>query len=96
MKQMKQGYFFFYNQTDHFIITTAKRKTKTLCEKVITAFGYRLNENTVKWLQSAMQPATLEVKTCSHGEYYDIYGDGFGGYGHYVDGRDGETKIIEL
>ena len=90
------GYYFYYNNIDHFVKTNAQRKTKSLCEKVITAFGYRLNDSTVKWLQYTMQPATLEVKTCSHGDYYDIYGEGFGGYGHYVDGRDGQTKIVEL
>ena len=36
----------------------------------------------------------LKEKECSHGKYYNIHGEGWGGFGHFL--NENKTEIIYL
>lgn len=94
------GFTLYVNGKDIFIQTSYTRKTKELARKIIRAMnnvGYDLPDNAacidaVLW---HLQKAKCEIRTLSNGrQYYEIYGDKFGGSGSFVD--DGNTIIINL
>ena len=96
---MKKGYFIRAFGHDCFLETDSKKRTKTLAidflNKIQNAINrfYNINEDTIKFVQNAMQPAYCEIKTTSKGrQYYNIFGDDFGGYGTFID--DNETLIL--
>ena len=91
---MKTGYYFHHGGIDYFVATTAKRKTDKLCEQIISQLNFRNCNENISWLKLSMQPAVCELKHNSHGEYYDIHGDGFGGCGDYVTAN--KTVIVNL
>ena len=92
---IKKGFTFFYNSIDYFIETEQKNKTEKFIKSVCKALNKEPTENNIKFLMFRLQKANCEIKTLSNGrQYYDIYGDNFGGRGSFI--NDGFTKIIKI
>lgn len=96
---MKKGYYLYAFGKDCFIATDAQKRTKTLAldflNKIQNATNrfYNINEESINFVKNAMRPAFCEIKTLSNGkQYYDIFGDDFGGYGSFID--DSKTIIV--
>lgn len=96
---MKTGFYVVIAKKDIFIETSRKNKTDKLCSDIfrkLVNFGFSIPDNpaTRHELKYFMQPATLEIKTCSHGDYYNISGENFGGCGSFI--NDGQTIVFSL
>lgn len=79
-----------------FICTKQMKRTKTLARKVLELKGKEATPELIDYLFNKMQAAHCEIKECSHGKYYNIYGENFSGCGCFLDGRDGTTEIITI
>lgn len=98
--QVLGGYYFYTPRCDYFFVTDFckyRRKNPFLVaviEKCLNDDGctYRGMFGGRK-VKDMLEKATIELKTCSHGDYYSIKGDGFG-YGDFKDRR--ETKIYQV
>lgn len=87
------GYTFPLGNKDVFVVTEAKRKTRTLARQILRKM--MLPDGRADELLYWLQKAECDIKTLSNGkQYYEIHGDGFGGKGSFVD--DGNTIIITL
>lgn len=96
---MLKGYYLRILGKDCFFETTAKNRTNTLAidflNKIQNSINryFAIDENTVDYIKKSMQPAFCEIKTLSNGrQYYNIFGENFGGCGTFVD--DNETVIV--
>lgn len=92
----------FGNKTEVFVETEQTKRTKKLAEKVLNGLNengitnnVEATENNLEWIIQRLTPAQFEIKHYSHGDCYDIKGKDFGGYGTFLDGRDGKTVIIQ-
>jgi hypothetical protein len=107
VKTMKKGFYIRAYGYDCFIETDAKNRTKTLATEFINGIQNMLdetdnidktdaiNEKTIEYVKNNMLSAYCELKTLPNGrEYFDIYGENFGGYGYFVD--EDKTIIITL
>lgn len=98
--QKYDGYYFYTPQVDYFFVTDfCKYKRKNpflvaLIDKCLKDNGctYRGMVGCLK-MKDMLQRGTIELKTCSHGDYYSIKGDGYG-FGDFVNNR--ETKIYHV
>lgn len=87
------GFTFPLGNKDVFVVTEAKRKTRTLARQILRKM--MLPDGRADELLYWLQKAECDIKTLSNGkQYYEIHGDGFGGNGSFVD--DGNTIIITL
>lgn len=87
------GFTFPLGNKDVFVVTEAKRKTRTLARQILRKM--MLPDGRADELLYWLQKAECDIKTLSNGkQYYEIHGDGFGGKGSFVD--DGNTIIITL
>lgn len=82
---MEKGFYLMVKGKDCFIITTQKAKTKAFLRKVAQKLELPDAPSVLDALRCRMRPATLEVKTIAGREMNEISGDGFGGFGHFVD-----------
>ena len=85
---MKQGWYFFLNNNDYFIVSKKMKKTKTCAQRILDAM-YKEQiikaqplQGDIDLIFSRLAKATLEVKHCKfkNGEpfdYYDICGENF-------------------
>jgi hypothetical protein len=96
MEKTMYGFHFFLNGKDYFVETSHTRKTQNLARKILPMIGASDTEGNAKCLQNRMQKAKCEIKKsmCADRYYYEISGDGFGGYGSWTD--DGETIILKM
>ena len=92
----------FKNKTEVFVETEQTKRTKKLAEKVLNGLNengitnnVEATENNLEWIIQRLRPAHLEIQHYSCGDCYDIQGENFGGYGNFLDGRDGKTVIIQ-
>lgn len=88
------GYTFYYKGKDMFVVTDKRIKTKKLIREILEKINYPVSNETVSQLSALLFKAKLELKNCSRGDYYEIYGNNFGGCGSFV--NDGKTVVIEL
>lgn len=87
------GFTFPLGNKDVFVVTEAKRKTRTLARQILRKM--MLPDGRADELLYWLQKAECDIKTLSNGkQYYEIHGDGFGGKGSFVD--DDNTIIITL
>jgi hypothetical protein len=91
------GYYFYTPNTDWFFITDSSKRTPTLVNAIndcLLQHGctYRGMVGCFK-LKDMLQRGSIELKTCSHGDYYSISGDGWS-CGDFVKNR--ETKIYQV
>ena len=87
------GFTFPLGNKDVFVVTEAKRKTRTLARQILRKM--MLPDGRADELLYWLQKAECDIKTLSNGkQYYEIHGDGFGGKGSFVD--DGNTIIVTL
>lgn len=91
------GFAFAVRGKDFFVVTDQKRKTSAFAGAVLAAMNasgevVRDAEAERAALVQMMRPAVLEVKQSKCGEYYDIHGENFGGWGSFVD--DGKTVVL--
>lgn len=93
---MKGFYIWIKNGYEIFVETAAHNKTENLAREILQKANLPIDDGSIKEIIRRMRRAECEIKNCSHGEYYDIHGDGFGGYGYFLDGRDGKTEIIKI
>lgn len=96
---MMNGFYIHVYGKDCFMVTNAKNKTKRLALDFINKIQNKINrfseidENTLKIIQNKISAAHCEIKTTKDNrQYYNIFGENFGGYGSFVD--DGETIIV--
>ena len=96
MKKTMNGFHFFLNGKDYFVETIRTNKTKNLARKILPMIGASDTEGNINALLHRMQKATCEIKKSMYADryYYEISGDGFGGYGSWTD--DGETIILKM
>jgi hypothetical protein len=66
------GYYLFTQNADYFFITKSKRKNPFMVAMI------KKTLNTTQDVKESLQLGTIELKTCSHGDYYSISGDGWG------------------
>ena len=100
LNQVCEGYYFYTPQADYFFVTDfCKYKRKNpfliaLIDKCLKDNGctYRGTVGLFQ-LKDMLQRGTIELKTCTHGDYYSIKGDGYS-CGDFVKSR--ETKIYQL
>ena len=88
---MKNGYFISIGKKAVFLEASNARKNPATVKAMIKAIcNYRgfcedmtnrilSDPECYKRISHDMQPATLELKECSHGKYYSINGGYFGG-----------------
>ena len=89
------GFTFRLGRKDVFVETTAKNKTKKLAEKILYKLELPVNPDTISEVLYWLMKANCEIKTLNNGkQYYDIYGNNFGGYGSFLD--DGMTILIKV
>lgn len=85
---MKQGWYFFINDNDYFVISERDKKTKTFAKRILdTMFKEQIVnaqplQGDIDLIFSRLRKATLEVKHCNFKngksfDYYDIYGKDF-------------------
>lgn len=96
---MKYGFTFYLRSKDIFVITNRKNKTDKLASDILKRlvnFNICVPDNpaTRSELKYYLQPATLEIKSCSRGDYYEISGENFCGCGSFV--NDGQTIVLTL
>ena len=90
-----KGFTFVLGNKDIFVETEKKNKTEKLASEILRKLLLPDNPDTRKELLYWLQKAECEVRTLSNGkQYYEIYGDHFGGRGSFID--DGKTVIIKL
>jgi hypothetical protein len=94
------GYYFYTPKVDYFFITDfCKYKRKNpylvaLIDKCLKDNGCTYRGTTGCFqLKDMLQRGTIELKTCSHGDYYSIKGDGYD-FGNFLKNR--ETKIYQV
>lgn len=100
LNQTFDGYYFYTPQADYFFVTDfCKYKRKNpwlvaLIDKCLKDNGctYRGMVGCFQ-LKDMLQRGTIELKTCSHGDYYSIKGDGYG-CGDFVKNR--KTIIYQV
>ena len=86
-----EGFYLFCGGREIFVKTSQKNKTEKFAEKVLTALYLPITPENVKVILFRLTKAKCELKRMNNGnEYYDIYGENFGGYG------DDKTIIIEV
>lgn len=88
------GWTFYSGSKDYFIISDYEKKTEHFIVKILKSLGHKCSDENIRYLSFALRKATLEIRECSLGSYYEIYGDNFGGCGSFV--NDGKTVVIEL
>ena len=92
---MMKGFIFPYKGKDIFVVTEKTRKTKDLAKRILRKMNLPDNPGTVSDLLYWLQAGCCEIKRLANGrEYYEIFGDKYGGRGSFVD--DGKTEIINL
>lgn len=96
-----KGFTLYAKGKDYFFETEKIRKTKSLAKEVIRAlngtgdFDIPDNASGIDAVLWAIEKANCEIRTTESGrQYYEIFGEGFGGKGSFVD--DGKTVIIKL
>lgn len=94
-----KGFFFNTPKKEYFFVTDKTKKTKCLIEKIDNILKekynctYRGTFGTFP-LADMLHLGECEIKECSHGKYYNIYGEGWGGFGHFL--HENKTEIIYL
>ena len=95
MTNIMNGFTFFWNGKDYFVVTEKKNKTDALIAEIVEACNfptYAKND-----LRYRIQKAIYEIKTLSNGrQMYEISGEDFGGCGHGAFVNDGKTVIVNL
>ena len=93
-----KGFTLFTHGKDYFFETESKNKTKSLAKKIIRSlnetgdFDIPDNESGIDAILWNIRKAECEIRTLSNGrQMYEIFGNGFGGYGSFTD--DGNTVI---
>ena len=82
-------YIWLRGNKDIFVETNQVNKTERLARKILKKLGIGVTEGNIKEIIGRMQRGVCEIKESEHGRYYNIHGENYGGYGHYLDGRDG-------
>lgn len=91
----KKGFYFWVGKHEYFIETAQQNITQRFCEKILHKLNQKVCPSNVVCLRRLLRKAYLEEKQTSDGKiYYNIYGDGFGGYG--TDPYDGLTTILQI
>lgn len=92
---MKKGFYLFAKNKDYFFVTSQQNKTQKLAEKILQRLNIAPTESNLKIALFRLQKANCEIKTLNNGrQYYEIFGDNFGGCGSFVD--DGNTIILNI
>lgn len=100
LNQVRGGYYFYTPQADYFFVTDfSKYKRKN--PWIVAIIDDCLKKQGCTWrgiwggfqLKDMLQKGTIELKTCTHGDYYSIKGDGYS-CGDFVKNR--ETKIYQI
>ncbi len=66
------GYYLFTPNADYFFISNRKRKNPFMVSLIKKELSLG------KDVKESLQFGTIELKTCSQGDYYSINGDGWG------------------
>lgn len=86
MTGTKKGFYFRLSGKDVFVETVYQRKTESLLRKILKACELPDNPDTRAELSYFLKPAKCDLREDSIGrQYYEIYGKGWGGYGHFLD-----------
>ena len=89
------GYTFYLNHKDYFVVTNRAKKTIKLFLGVLTQMGLPCTPDNARYIMRKSQKAICTLKMQSDGTlYYDICGEGIGGLGSYYD--DGNTVILTV
>lgn len=90
----KNGFYFWIECKDVFVVTDRKNKTTHLAQQICEKMGYPASQNNISELLYRLSKATYQIKTLTNGRsYYDISGDNFS-CGNFVD--ENNTIIIDL
>ena len=89
------GYTFYFNHKDYFVITNRAKKTIKLFLDVLKQIGLPCTTNNARYLMEKSQKAICTLIMLPDGVlYYDIRGNDFGGLGSFYD--DGNTVILSV
>lgn len=97
IEKSMNGFTFYLNHKDYFVVTDRKNKTAALAEKVLLLIGCPVTPGNTAEILRRMRKAVCDLCFCEwtnrlEKHSYDIHGDGFGGIGSWVD--DGETILL--
>lgn len=87
------GFYAYFPGREYFVITSRKNKTASLCVKAAAAANIPAGARSI--FSARLQPASIQIKQAGGRYYYNIFSDGFGGYGSN-DITDGKTIVINL
>lgn len=97
IEKSMNGFTFYLRQKDYFVVTDRKNKTTALAEKVLSFIGCSVTPGNTAEILRRMRRATCDL--CFYEwtdrlekHFYDIHGDGFSGFGSWVD--DGKTILL--
>ena len=92
-----RGFMFNCGPFTVFVRTDYKNKTQALASKILNACELPDNSTTRNEILYFTRPAFCEIKHNNNfsRDYFNIYGDTFGGYGS-DDITDGKTILIEI
>ena len=89
------GFTAFILNRDVFIITDQVNKSQTLCKTILNKLEIFITQNNVDELYRRLRRANIQLKkTTDNREYYEIYGENFGGGGDFLD--EHKTIVISL
>lgn len=88
------GFYMWYKNKDLFFESERKNKTENLAREILNIINQPATSENIKAVIYRLLPAKCEIKECSHGKYYEIHGENFGGRGSFID--DGKTEIFKL
>lgn len=92
---MMYGFTFYAKGKDYFVETDYKNRTERLAVKILQAMGEPTHLQNINAMLYCLRKAVCEIKTMSNGrQYYEIYGENFGGVGSFLD--DGKTVILKI
>lgn len=93
--EVMHGFMFTLGRKTVFAETNCRKKTKELAKKILAKTNLPNSPSDVSHLLRCLSKANCQLKSLSNGrQYYDIWGDNFGGYGDFVD--EHKTVILHI
>lgn len=79
---------------DIFVITDYVHRSKQQCKVILEKLEMKISENNIDEIYRRIKRANIQLKKINGREFYDIYGEDFGGFGDFVD--ENKTIVISL
>lgn len=81
----KYGFVMRYRHVDVFFVTSRKNKNKFLASAILNALHLPDNPDIRSEVLYYARPGKLSIKECNGRKMMDISGDGYGGWGNWLD-----------